>query len=210
MKTTLPEVSGIYSIRNTINGKTYIGSSANIRNRMKKHLADLRRGKHHSAILQRAYLKYGEQAFVVDVLEVVETNILLTKEQEYLERSRPEYNISFIACEKTRLGMKSSAAHCARMSASLKGRVGPMKGKKFSAEHKAKIAETNRKQVQRIGWKHTPEAIEKMRLARRANPSRPLRSDEAKRKTSESLRKTWALRKANSLKFKRESDEEEA
>jgi group I intron endonuclease len=61
---------GIYEIRNTVNGKRYIGSSTDAPDRLRHHLACLRRGGHHSTKLQRAFQKYGEAAFQFSLLLV--------------------------------------------------------------------------------------------------------------------------------------------
>lgn len=55
----------IYAIRNTVNGNAYIGSTTNYKSRWFTHKSLLRKGKHHSFILQRAWDKYGEAAFAV-------------------------------------------------------------------------------------------------------------------------------------------------
>ena len=43
---------GIYAIRNTQNGKMYIGESIDIEKRWKNHQEDLDNGNHHSYKLQ--------------------------------------------------------------------------------------------------------------------------------------------------------------
>jgi group I intron endonuclease len=55
--------AGIYGIRNTVNGKWYVGSSINIQRRWQKHTQRLRTGKHENTKLQRAWNKYGENAW---------------------------------------------------------------------------------------------------------------------------------------------------
>ena len=55
--------SGIYQIRNKINGKIYIGSSADkkgILQRWKQHVKDLKNNIHHNKHLQTAW-KYAEE-----------------------------------------------------------------------------------------------------------------------------------------------------
>ena len=56
-------ISGIYSIFNIINNKQYVGSSKNIRRRIKEHYRDLQNNKHHSQPLQNAWNKYGKYSF---------------------------------------------------------------------------------------------------------------------------------------------------
>lgn len=170
----LPNGPVVYAIRNLVNGKRYIGSTAAMKGRKAKHLADLRAKRHHSSILQHAYDKYGEQSFVFEVIETVaEVTNLLTREQAYLDECKPEYNISPNANEKTRLGMKATSEHSAHMSASLRGRVSPMKGKHLSEEHRRKIGEASKNQAKRTGWHHSASAIQKMSKARKDNPARP-------------------------------------
>lgn len=61
----------IYRIRNIIDGKFYVGSTINQRERFRTHRNKLRRGVHHTPHLQNAWRKYGEEAFVFEVVEVV-------------------------------------------------------------------------------------------------------------------------------------------
>ena len=56
---------GVYQIKNTLNGKAYIGSSKNIKRRLGIHRSMLRRGTHRNPHLQNAWNKYGESAFVM-------------------------------------------------------------------------------------------------------------------------------------------------
>lgn len=62
----------IYSIRNKINGKRYVGLTRDITSRWYHHIYELRRGLHHSSKLQRAFNKYGEDNFEFSVLETVD------------------------------------------------------------------------------------------------------------------------------------------
>lgn len=88
------KVSGIYCIRNTENNKEYIGSTKNLCKRITAHRNALHAGTHHSPHLQRAFHLYGEHVFTVDVLELVEVERLIEREQCYLDQRLPEYNVA--------------------------------------------------------------------------------------------------------------------
>lgn len=62
--------SGIYQIRNTVNGKVYVGQAEDIPARWREHRYDLRMGLHSNSHLQAAYNKYGKAAFEWSVLEL--------------------------------------------------------------------------------------------------------------------------------------------
>ena len=55
----------IYHIKNKITGKEYIGQTVDIDWRLKKHFLSLEKGIHHSTKFQRAFNKYGKDAFEV-------------------------------------------------------------------------------------------------------------------------------------------------
>ena len=106
----LPRKSGIYQIRNLVNGKVYIGSAVNLKKRWRLHLQQLRSNIHHSIKLQRAYNKYGEDNFVIEIIEIIEDkSLLLEAEQKYIDKYnvvQEGYNICPIAGSS--LGVKRS------------------------------------------------------------------------------------------------------
>lgn len=78
--------AGIYKITNTVNGRVYIGQSCNIENRLAAHRRYLVRGAHDNKRLQRAWLKYGPEAFRFEQLEAVNDNSILTdREQHWMD-----------------------------------------------------------------------------------------------------------------------------
>lgn len=103
----IPKQAGIYQIKNVLNGHSYIGSTNNFYDRLIQHRSHLRKQKHHSIALQRAYDKYGEYNFEVNILEICSPvrDTLLYLEQKYLDLN-PEYNISKIASHPSNTGHK--------------------------------------------------------------------------------------------------------
>ena len=139
--------SGIYRIRNLLNGKCYIGSAKSFRVRWIKHRNDLKNGKHHSAYLQRSWRMHGEDSFAFEVIELCEPGVLVVREQAWMDQLKPEYNVSPTAGNC--LGVKHSAETRLKHSLATKGRKFP--------EAAAK----------RVGQKRSKEQREKMSLAQR-------------------------------------------
>lgn len=152
----LPRVSGVYAIINQVNMHQYIGSSKNVRQRWQTHLSKLRKGKNESIILQNAWNKYGEQAFICILLEEVrEVTRLIAIEQRYIDERKPEYNARIVA--HSRLGMKNRPESVEKMRKALTGL-------KRTPEQRRRIGDGLR------GLRRTPESIERIRKAA-TNPS---------------------------------------
>lgn len=62
-----------YAIINTKTGDAYVGSTANMASRWKKHLYDLRRRQHHCPAFQGAWDGDGEECFTLFEVEKFET-----------------------------------------------------------------------------------------------------------------------------------------
>lgn len=115
--------SGIYKITNIINGNFYIGSSSNIRKRKEKHFRYLRKGEHENKHLQNAFNKYGEPAFVFEVLKYVNQSELLNEEQLLLNEhfNKPYfYNICATAGSPSVKGRVKSEEHRKKLAESVK------------------------------------------------------------------------------------------
>jgi group I intron endonuclease len=96
---TKEKFCGIYKIENITNGKIYIGSSVDIRERWRRHKKDLKKNKHHSEYLQRAWNKYGEQAFLFTVIEYVKDDCLLLEKEQYYINLYDSYHNGYNANE---------------------------------------------------------------------------------------------------------------
>ena len=143
--------SGIYGIVNSLTGDFYIGSALVLRKRRNSHFHALRKGKHDSIYLQRAWNKYGEGAFYFKPFIVCRRADLVYYEKRSIDALKPRYNMapkagsalgtkrSAEAKEKMRLaklGKKYSAAHRSAISNGLKGRP---KAKPVTEETRTKM-----------------------------------------------------------------------
>lgn len=90
---------GIYGITNTLDSKTYYGSSIDVVRRLNAHKGLLQRGKHPNIKLQNAWNKYGSKHFEFRFLEAVEETYLLQVEQAYIDKYYGDrcYNIRKVA-----------------------------------------------------------------------------------------------------------------
>jgi hypothetical protein len=87
---------GIYRWVNNLNGKTYIGSSTNLSVRFYTYFS-LRSLAKSNRPLERALLKYGFSNFSLEILEYCNKEDAINREQYYLDKFKPEYNIVEIA-----------------------------------------------------------------------------------------------------------------
>ncbi len=88
-------IMGIYAIRNRSTRRLYVGSSLDIEKRIRSHRRRLRASKrHHSILLQDDFDLYGDKDFEFEILGLVDNEYeLLEREQYYIDRLEPYYNI---------------------------------------------------------------------------------------------------------------------
>jgi len=171
--------SGIYTITNKTNGHRYVGSAVDLEKRFRDHRNHLRNQTHCNAYLQNAWNKYGEDAFLFEILEEWEPEFLISMEQWWMNMLCPEYNIAPIA--GSQLGIKLgpfSEKHRAKISAALKGR-------KFSDEHRANLSAAFKGMQRSLGRKLSDKTKAKISAT---NVGRKL-SKEHKAKISKGLMK---------------------
>lgn len=143
--------SGIYVIRNKINGNFYIGSTTNFSKRKNKHFRYLRTNKHENQHLQNAFNKYGETAF--EFLVIKRTDDLLNEEQKLLDEyfGKPVcYNICGTAGSPSVKGRKKTEEWKRNLSHSLtKFYINNPQHKQFLAELKVgiKLSENTRQKM---------------------------------------------------------------
>ena len=86
--------SGVYRFVNKTNGKSYIGSSTDLGRRFKTYysIANLSKIKINSGIYN-ALFKYGYSNFSLEILEYCDIAENIKREQYYIDKLNPEYNI---------------------------------------------------------------------------------------------------------------------
>jgi group I intron endonuclease len=196
----------IYKIRNVVNGKFYVGSTTNTRERFRNHRKMLRGNRHHCRHLQASWNKYGEDCFKFDVQEVVEdaTRLWEAEERWLAEHFGKDY------CYNS--GRAPEAP--------MRGRFGPLHpsyGKPVPQEQKDAISATLKafyaedpNNHPRLGKAHTEEA--KAKISAKVNQAVAegrggafIPSDETRQKMSEALKGNQ-----NALGYKRTDAEREA
>lgn len=123
----------IYKIVNLINNKCYVGQTRlkYVSNRFAKHKTDLKNNCGHNPHLQNSWNKYGGDKFKFELLEIIDDSIIDEREQYWIDKLKPEYNIRSVA--KSNFGLKWREESIAKV-----------KGKKMSLESKIKMSNANK------------------------------------------------------------------
>jgi group I intron endonuclease len=160
--------TGIYRIFNIESGKSYIGQSVDIDRRLKYHIKKLNDGLHFNRYLQNAYSLYGQNAFSFAVLEECSCELLVVREQYWMDFFATKgglYNLAPAA--GSTLGVKYSEETRKKMSDRMRG-----KRRVFSQDHRANIS-----------------------LGAKNRKTQPEQTEETRRRRSESMKARWALKR---------------
>lgn len=212
--------TGVYKIVNLVNGKPYVGSTAtSFRGRAYEHRKLLRKGRHPNIHLQRAWNKYGEEAFEFRVVQFCPPEDCLKNEQRWIDRLdafKSGYNRSPTAgstyglkwSEQARANLR--AGHWANREDAaeiVERSAAKHRGKKHTEEHKAKIGAShwkNRPDADEVrskvaaacrGQKRSPETCARIRVARMGKRLSP----EVKRERLRKMRANALARKLAKL-----------
>jgi group I intron endonuclease len=197
---------------------TYFGSSVNLGTRRATHFRSLRNGRHHNERLQRAFNKYGEEAFSFVILFHCHRHELRQCEDRLLSlvfdnscnmcrsalRSRlglknsEEHNKKISRANKGRKGKPHTEEFKVLMSKKFKGRTSPWKGRKASEETRRKMSESHK------GLKVKPFSDEARKRISEAHIGIRL-SEEHRKKLSESMKAVWDRRKQDEGDIQRET-----
>lgn len=172
----MDDVSGIYMIKNLINGRIYIGQSKHISERVKTHKKDLRNGYHHNEHLQNAYNKYGLDNFSFELVESCSIEDLDERERfwiEYYDSFESGYNLTSGGESNKIISGESRKKNSEAVKALWQD---PEIKEKWMASRNYKTGEEN----PNFGRKHTKEACAKMSASRVGKKA----SEETKQKMS--------------------------
>lgn len=141
--------SGIYKILCLETDKFYIGSSKTLKKRFYEHKRQLKNNKHPNRYLQFAWNKYKELNFVFIIIEYSEVEKLIEREQHYIDRLKPEYNLAptaqsmlnFKHSEETKRIISEKASNISEETRA------KMKAHVFSDEHKKNMSIARKKRV---------------------------------------------------------------
>jgi group I intron endonuclease len=183
--------TGIYEIKNTVNGKWYRGQTIDdFDSRWNKHLYKLNTGTHYNVHLQKAWNKYGEGAFEFSVLSRCAPDFCNELEEYWIGE---DFNNPAVSYNKMAGGGARGAASeesKKRMSEAKKGKnkgkLSHRFGKRHSEETKKKISATKKGKCKGeensfYGKNHSTESLNKMSEAKKGKKY----SEETKNKMSE-------------------------
>lgn len=154
--------SGIYLWTNLVSGKSYIGSSINLSRRLNNYFSKgylIRVSKKNKSKIYKALLKYDYVNFRLDILEYCSKKHVIEREQYYLDKLNPEYNICKVAGSS--LGCTYSEDARTKLSVANKGLNNPMYGKHHTNETKLKIKTSLIKTFSVKGFIHSRPSLGK-------------------------------------------------
>ena len=149
--------SGIYLIKNMINGKLYIGSTNDLVTRKSSHFCLLARNKHKNPHFQSAFNKYGINNFKYYIIAYCSVDELLEKEDFYMtyfQSGNRKYGYNIEPPLRTTMAEDTKR----KISVAKKGKPGHIQ----TEETRKKIAAGMMGQKHALGLKHSEESKKKM------------------------------------------------
>lgn len=177
----------IYKIRNVVDGKFYVGSTMDTRERFRTHRKKLRANTHHCHHLQHAWNKYGEDVFKFEIVEEVANmaNLQAAEDVWLAEHVGQKYCYN--------IGMRSGAPW-----RGVEGAAHPLFGRSRPEEHGALMSKIVKERyvegfAPRAGTAHTPESRAKIsakvqQALAEGRGGKFIPSEETRKKMSESLK----------------------
>ena len=148
--------TGVYIIKNLVNNKCYVGSTAKqhfqksmsgFYRRFEHHKQALRKNTHSNRHLQRAWNKYQECNFKFEILAYCPPEYCIKLEQWFIDNLKPVYNIRIRA--ENNLGIKQTKEHIQKRTNSFKQSY--YAGKHQSEGHpKRKLNENQVREIRKL------------------------------------------------------------
>jgi group I intron endonuclease len=147
----LSKITGIYCITCTATGRKYVGKTASkggVQKRWTEHRTALNKGSNGCIRLQHEWAKYGREAFTFEVLEPVpreaSEETFVDRETYWIAELQAELNVAVPGVNPMR-GRRHSAETRAKMSERRRGRV-------ISAETRARMSAATKGRPKAPGW----------------------------------------------------------
>lgn len=151
------KIAGIYTITNVINSKMYVGYTDDFNTRKYNHFRELKTNRHSNTHLQGGFNKYGEENFIMELIEEYSIELLIAMEH---------YWATILNVHNRKFGYNLGATN------PLTRGTRPMAGKKHTLKSREKIS-NNRKGKAKgennhfYGKKHSEESKLKMSTAKK-------------------------------------------
>jgi group I intron endonuclease len=161
---SVPNVCGVYLLRDTVTGGTYVGAARRIRTRISIHFHDMQRRpeQHTYRNMRGTFQTYGASVFQVELLEKCTPEDLLKVEKQWIEKLQPTENL--YVCTDGR-DVYTAATHAKKSAAAAALWKDP--------EYRAKAVAARKGNAYCKGYKCTPEQVSnRKRAARISNMKR--------------------------------------
>jgi len=136
--------SGVYLWTNKVNGKKYVGGSIALSRRLGTYFSinflQTAQGK-GASLINRALLKYGYSNFSFSILEYCDKEMVIKREQYFIDLIKPEYNLLKIAGSSA--GYKHSDEAIQKITKAANSRI-------YSEELREKLRATTLSRIESI------------------------------------------------------------
>lgn len=158
----------IYCIRNRVNNKLYIGQTTqSVNSRFKKHRYDSRRYaivKNKISILYHSIHKHGEDSFNIEILAIAYSKEKLDDFEKYY--------IAYFKTQQKQFGynIREGGTDGGRYPKTYARDKEISRPRKLSAEGRAILSETGKKNILKVDRKKSSEAARNYHLGKKKNP----------------------------------------